>query len=378
MNSINISQILTLVIVDFGGLLVSVGLGWLFMEKLLNPDSIAEDARKRGGPDYKKLGHLGTNLQRWVGAIEILLYSSSVVFDHPQFIAVWLGTKYVVLYRTWGKESVGRTFYNRSLFGSGLNILIGAATGGIARLGMHNHWQWTVLWKIVISAVTEGPMLQLVAGGIITILTAVLVEYLRTPSLKLSIEAPPLDVHYDSGRPATAGRYLRLKLSNKALPSSMRWLQRTAALQCHGNITFHHLNDGQNVFGRAMAVRWAASPEPIPIQAITTEGVRIQIFDPMRLTTECRVDVYPGEFELLDVCARFDEDHECYGWNNEAYFSNPLWRNPAWRLDRGRYLVRVEITSSGQKCVGCFRIINDVARNDFRLETATHEDIRHF
>jgi hypothetical protein len=40
----------------------------------------------------------------------------------------------------------------------------------------------------------------------------------------------------------------------------------------------------------------------------------------------------------------------------------------AWRLVQGRYLVRVSVTSSGQRCQGTFRLINDVARTDFRLE----------
>lgn len=73
--------------------------------------------------------HIGTRLQEWVGAIEVLLYSSSIVFGYPQFIAVWLGTKYIAAYRTWSEDPVGRTFYNRSLFGSALNVLIGHGHG---------------------------------------------------------------------------------------------------------------------------------------------------------------------------------------------------------------------------------------------------------
>jgi hypothetical protein len=215
---------------------------------------------------------------------------------------------------------------------------------------------------------------QVVVGGVITIVTAVFIEYLRTPSLGFSIESPPLDVIYPENRPAREVRYLRLKLSNKPLPSWLRWLQRAAALQCRGSITFHHL-DGQNVFGRAMDTRWSGSPEPVPIQ-IVGEGVRLQIWDPVRITTASRMDVYPGESQLLDVASRFDGDAPCYGWNNEAYFSTPPWRNPAWRLGAGRYLARVEVTSSGQKCVGIFRLINDVDRSDFRLESTTAEDLQ--
>ena len=40
----------------------------------------------------------------------------------------------------------------------------------------------------------------------------------------------------------------------------------------------------------------------------------------------------------------------------------------AWKLPPERYLVKVVVTSSGQKCVVVLRLINDVAsRTDFRL-----------
>jgi hypothetical protein len=125
------------------GAILSLGVQHFFMYVLLKPEKVATDAANRvGAPaeawDYKRLGHLGTGLQRWVGAIEIILYSTSIVFGFPQFIAVWLGTKYVAFYRTWAREPVGRTFYNRSLFGSGLNILLGAATGGAALLAIRH------------------------------------------------------------------------------------------------------------------------------------------------------------------------------------------------------------------------------------------------
>jgi hypothetical protein len=93
-----------------------------------------------------------------------------------------------------------------------------------------------------------------------------------------------------------------------------------------------------------------------------------------RINAESRIDVYPGESQLLDLCFRADDDVECYGWNNEAYFSQPLWRNPRWQLPRDRYLVKAVVTSSGQKCTDCFRLVNDGARTDFRLEPATPDE----
>jgi hypothetical protein len=121
-----------------------------------------------------------------------------------------------------------------------------------------------------------------------------------------------------------------------------------------------------------MRGRWAGSVEPLPIPVVTPQGApQYQMLDLARLTLESRIDVYPGETEALDIVARFDNDDECYGWNNEVYFCQPLWRNPAWRLARGQYLVKVVIMSSGQTCIDYFRIINEGSRTDFHLDRAT-------
>src|SRR6266536_3290350 len=218
-------------------------------------------------------------------------------------------------------------------------------------------------------------IIGVVIGGLITIVTAMCVEYLRTPQLYLFIEVPPCDVGYAPGKPARNSRYLRLKLRNRPLPRGAQWMQRSAALQCRGEITFHHL-DGQDIFGRAMPVRWSNSPEPVLSKIVDANGsVQGRIVDYAKLNPESRIDVYPGEEEIVDVAVRHDEDEDCYGANNEQYFSSPPWRNPRWKLPKARYLVKVVITSSGQKCVGTFRLINDVdSRTDYRLENTTAED----
>jgi hypothetical protein len=155
-------------------------------------------------------------------------------------------------------------------------------------------------------------VISIFIGGLIMVLTAVYVEYLRTPRLCLAIEQPPCDLPYPDGKhPAVNARYLRLKLSNEPLPLIARWMQRSAALQCRREITFHHL-DGQDVFGRGMAIRWANSPQPIANQILDLEGnLRFQILDFVRAATASRVDVYPGEEQLLDVAARFDDEPDC-------------------------------------------------------------------
>jgi hypothetical protein len=191
-----------------------------------------------------------------------------------------------------------------------------------------------IVWTLILGAVL---------GTLGSIGTAIAVEYLRRPRLFLTIEKPPLDWTAQANAPAQAIRSLRLVLTNKELPRWARWMVRAPALQCRAAISFHHL-DGQNVFGRVMNGRWAGSPQPVPLPVIGPGGQQFQLIDYERLTLASRIDVYPGEKEILDIAIRADTDAECYGWNNEAYFSNPIWRNPAWKLSSGRYLVRVVVS----------------------------------
>jgi hypothetical protein len=212
-------------------------------------------------------------------------------------------------------------------------------------------------------------------GAIIAIVITITIENLRKPKLELRI-APPVDKEYrDEERPAKNVRFLGIFLVNRPLPRWARWMSRNAALQCHGTITFHHL-DGQNVFGRAMPIRWSGSTEPLPIHVVFND-VQVFIADPARFNLISKIDVYPEEACRLDVAARFDFEDECYGWNNENYLSDPVWRNPRWKLPTNRYLIEINVVSSGEKCTGIFRLINDVFQSDFRLEDAMpHDTIR--
>lgn len=213
-------------------------------------------------------------------------------------------------------------------------------------------------------------ILEVVLGAVVAIMITVWVESLRKPRLSLEI-GKPSDIAYDK-RPAKNARFLGLELANKPLPKIFRWLQRGAALQCHGMIEFYHL-DGQNVFGRSMPIRWSGSPEPAPM-LISAGEQRIILTDPARFTLAPRIDVYPGESERLDISAKFDDEADCYGWSNENYFSNPIWRSPNWKLPSGRFLVKVTIFTAGEKFSGLFRLINDVPRKDFRIEKSLPND----
>jgi hypothetical protein len=213
-------------------------------------------------------------------------------------------------------------------------------------------------------------ILDTLVGAILAILTTIWIESLRKPSLRIYIHKAG-DANY-TDRPAKKARFLYVELVNQPLPKVFRWLSRNAALQCHGTINFHHL-DGTNVFGRAMQIRWTNLPEPTPAIFVIGEK-RFPFFDPRKFDHFSRVDIYPGESEILNVASRFDEDEDCFGWSNESYYIEPIWRNPNWKLSKGRYLVNITVISAGEKCEGLFRLINDVGINDFRLEKALPSD----
>lgn len=211
-----------------------------------------------------------------------------------------------------------------------------------------------------------GAIVGAIAAGLITIW----IETLRKPRLEMEL-LTPVDMTFQN-QPAKEMISLRVKLTNKSLPGWIRWMYRSPALQCHGNISFHHLN-GKNVFGRSMILRWAAAPEPNPLEVVIGNQ-RGLVFDPVRITHLQKMDIYPNESADIDIAVKLDKEALCYGWSNESYFSNPPWRPANWRLNQGRYIVRVTILSSGETISKLFRLSNDVAQSGFRLEAALPSD----
>jgi hypothetical protein len=215
---------------------------------------------------------------------------------------------------------------------------------------------------------------EIFLGAILSIITTIVIEFQRKPKLIIQI-ARPSDNRYPN-HPAARAKFLGVDIENKPLPLVFRWLSRNTATQCFAFLTFYHL-DGQKVFSSAMVGRWSGSPEPVAPIAISGDNITISnvtiSFD-FSAASVLKRDIFPGNLERLDVVARFDNDSECYGWNNEAYFSNPQWRNPKWQLKPDRYIVKVEVETSGEKMVELFRLCNDVSLDDFRLEPAQKQD----
>jgi hypothetical protein len=217
-----------------------------------------------------------------------------------------------------------------------------------------------------------GIFLSVVFGGLVSAAIAILIEYVRRPSLDLEIN-PPHDQTYAPGtQPATYIRSLRIKIVNRKLPFWARWTLRSPALQCRAAITFHSSDGEHDIFGKAMEGRWSDSPEPAVMVFRPPDSVQTRSVQPIptaRTTgtpgiastltrtsgiaatsgskehedigivptglfhragvlvpQEPRAAVYPGESALLDVAIRVDEDENCYGWSDESYVS--VYRRP--------------------------------------------------
>lgn len=214
-----------------------------------------------------------------------------------------------------------------------------------------------------------GTVLATFLGAVIAIATTIIVELLRRPKLELEIGSPhDNDYTPPPARPARFARFLYIVVRNKALPWYAKWMARSSAVDTWGTISFHHLDDGQNVFRHMMNARWSGSTEP-PIAA--AGGT---ILDPSWLQSLHRRNIHPGESETIDVAARFNDEPSCYGWSNENYFCEPIWRNRNWELQTGRYIVHVIVYASGQKFTRLFCLCNEGPRTSFRLEPALRED----
>jgi hypothetical protein len=207
-------------------------------------------------------------------------------------------------------------------------------------------------------------VLPVLLGVLSSLLVVMFVEYMRKPTLMLDV-SPPDDQKHGSDHPAREMRCLRVRVSNKDLPPALRWMRRETAAHCRASVRFEFL-EGASVFSEAMSGRWAASPEPVPMEALIG-ATKFQIWDPNRMAMASEMSIPAGESEELDIAVRCDSDAESYGWNNQSY-QPPYWKNPRWKLDKGRYRVRVTIRSAGSKVERAFHMNNDGRRQDFLLQ----------
>jgi hypothetical protein len=79
--------------------------------------------------------------------------------------------------------------------------------------------------------------------------------------------------------------------------------------------------------------RWSDSnqPRPFPVGFIPPESSTI--------------DIPIGVRRQLDLAIKYDQEAECFGFNNESYRFQ-LGRNPSWQLEPGEYIIRIRLRGS--------------------------------
>ena len=210
-----------------------------------------------------------------------------------------------------------------------------------------------------------GTTWAVILGVVFSFVVVFFVEYQRKPRLTLGI-VEPSDQSYPAGRPARIMRSLLVRVRNEELPKWLRWMIRESAHNCSGVVKFMYASDGAALFTEDMPARWASSPECLPLTGTCGVNTPVVIWDLPRLSIVSKIDIPAGEQEDLGTVVRCDDEIEAYGFNNESYQLN--WRNPKWKLAKGRYLVEVTIRSAGQKACRSFMLNNDLSRDQFRLD----------
>ncbi len=209
-------------------------------------------------------------------------------------------------------------------------------------------------------------MVSAFLGALLSLLASLVIENLRKPKLSFQIEDPPFDAKYPR-HPAKSARFLRVFLLNKPI----HLFTRNSALQCHGYVQFHHYEDGAPLFDKPMPLRWSGAGDPFSPH-IAPDGRVVQMLDPVKYQASFWRNCHPSVPEMVDIAARFDNDKECYGWTTGNYLCQ--WRNPDWKIPKGRYLVVITVETAGEKVKEVCQLENSVGKKGFRLLNATPMD----
>lgn len=190
---------------------------------------------------------------------------------------------------------------------------------------------------------------------ILGIFVALILDRGRMPKIEIIVSKSANDeITYNHG-PYLGQRwkFFRVIVRNKKMPWLLRWLIRQSAENCRASITITEVSNTKTFTYKG---RWASTPE-VPYYQ---QSAVIKIFEPDP------VIILAGESEILDVVAKYENDIEAYGWNNESYFNN--WRTPNYRLTPGRYKVQITVfTQNGisSKKDFIFIVGNTIEESDF-------------
>lgn len=199
-------------------------------------------------------------------------------------------------------------------------------------------------------------VLSLIISGIISLVIALYVERAKLPRLKLTIANPS-----DQQDTNINARYLQIHISHVGIESWLRFfLQPLPALACVARLRFLR-EDGLEVMPTVFDARWTYSQQPPEFG----QPIFPSVFEMIK-----RRDIFPKTEEKIDVCVKYNDEDDCYVFNNSYYTRGA--RAKEHRIANGIYTVEVTVACGEITETARFRLRNDFRRTDFRLETYEH------
>lgn len=166
-------------------------------------------------------------------------------------------------------------------------------------------------------------------------------------------------------------RWPHIEVHNAKITRWLAWVyDGDPALACRAWISFHSVSDGRRIFADDMPARWSEAHQPSIVELPTADGGRGYAVQ----NVQYAIDIPSGECVTIAPATRAKDEEICFGWNNESYLHN--FEHPHWRLNAGRYYVRVRVTTGGREFSDAFLLVNDGPYDDFRIDALDRDSKR--
>jgi hypothetical protein len=150
-------------------------------------------------------------------------------------------------------------------------------------------------------------------SAVFAVVVALVVDKKRLPKIEIIAgDKATSDNTYDFGpRKGERWKFFRLSVKNEKMSPFLNWLViRQTAENCRTKIYIRGTDNATNISFKG---RWASTPE---IPHLDQHNAFLKLLEPDPVT------IPEDNEEFLDVIAKYENDKDGYGWNNEAYFHN--------------------------------------------------------
>jgi hypothetical protein len=120
------------------------------------------------------------------------------------------------------------------------------------------------------------------------------------------------------------------------------------APRVRGWVTFCD-QQGRNVCGGEMPIRWSIKPEPLMLYPLLTSPSTVELRwvpNPALMPDGYLTDFAEKEEQEFAFAIKM-KDATCWGWTQESYLHG--WRHPKWKLPPGKLQAHVRILAGGRE-----------------------------